>query len=46
MRHALIPTKYQKYPSTTILKHVDVLDKVDKDVVQPKMSPLISLSVT
>ena len=28
--HAVILTKYQKYLSTTILKHVNVLDKVNK----------------
>ena len=28
--HAVIPTKYQKYPSTTILKHMNVLAKVKK----------------
>ena len=28
--HAIIPKKYQKYTSTTIPKHVDVLDKVNK----------------
>ena len=28
--HALIPTKYQKYPSTTTLKHEKNLDKVNK----------------
>ena len=28
--HDVIPTKYQKYPSTTILKHVNVLAKVNK----------------
>ena len=28
--HAIIPTKYQKYPSTTILKHVIYLAKVNK----------------
>ena len=30
MIHAKIPTKYQKYPSNTILKHANVLDKVNK----------------
>ena len=30
MIHANIPMKYQKYPSTTILKHVNVLPKVNK----------------
>ena len=29
MIHAVILTKYQKYPSTTILKHANVLDKVN-----------------
>ena len=28
--HAVIPMKYQKYASTTIPKHVNVLDKVNK----------------
>ena len=28
--HAVIPTKYQKYPFTTILKHTNVLAKVNK----------------
>ena len=28
--NAVIPIKYQKYPSNTILKHVIVLDKVNK----------------
>ena len=28
--HAVIPKKYQKHPSTTILKHVSVLAKVKK----------------
>ena len=28
--HDLIPLKYQKYPYTTIMKHVNVLDKVNK----------------
>ena len=28
--HAAIPKKYQKYPSTTILKHNHVLDKENK----------------
>ena len=28
--HDVIPTKYQKYPSNTILKHVNVLAKVNK----------------
>ena len=28
--HAFIPKKYWKYSSTAILKHVDVLDKVNK----------------
>ena len=30
MIHAVITMKYQKYPSTTILKHVNVLAKVNK----------------
>ena len=30
MIHDVIPTKYQKYPSITILKHVNVLTKVNK----------------
>ena len=30
MIHSVIPKKYQKYPSTTILKHMNVLDKVNK----------------
>ena len=28
--HDFILTKYQKYPSTTILKHANVLEKVNK----------------
>ena len=28
--HYAIPMKYQKYPSTTILKHADILAKVNK----------------
>ena len=28
--HAVILTKYHKYPSTTILKHSDILAKVNK----------------
>ena len=28
--HAVFLTKYHKYPSTTILKHLNVLDKVTK----------------
>ena len=28
--HAAIPIKYHKYPSTTILKHMNVLAKADK----------------
>ena len=28
--HDIIPTKYQKYPSTTILKLANVLAKVNK----------------
>ena len=28
--HAIIPKKYQKYPSTTILKHVNMLAEVSK----------------
>ena len=28
--HVVIPTKYQKYLSTTILKHANVLAKVNK----------------
>ena len=30
MIHAVVLTKYQKYPPTTILKHVNVLTKVNK----------------
>ena len=30
MIHAVIPKKYQKYPSTAILKHANVLTKVNK----------------
>ena len=30
MTHTVIPTKYCKYPSTTILKHANVLAKVNK----------------
>ena len=30
MIYAVIPTEYQKYPSTTILKHASVLDKLNK----------------
>ena len=28
--HDIIPTKYQKYPSDTILKHANVLSKSNK----------------
>ena len=35
--HAVIPTKYQKYPSTTIIKHSNVLIEVSK-------SPYVHLS--
>ena len=28
--HTAIPTKYQKYPSITILKHTNVLTKLNK----------------
>ena len=28
--HAFIPTKYQKYPLTTILKHANVLAQVNR----------------
>ena len=28
--HAVIPMKYRKYPSTTILKHANVLAEVNK----------------
>ena len=30
MIHAIIPMKYQKYPSTSTLKHANVLAKVNK----------------
>ena len=30
MIHDVIPTKYQKYFSTTILEHANFLDKVNK----------------
>ena len=30
MIHDVIPKKYHNYPSTTILKHVNVLAKVNK----------------
>ena len=30
MIYAVITTKYQKYPSTTIVKHANVLAKVNK----------------
>ena len=30
MIHDVIPTKYQKHPSKTILKHANVLDKLNK----------------
>ena len=30
MIYTIFPTKYQKYPSTTILKHANVLDKEHK----------------
>ena len=30
MIHAVIMTKYHKYPSFTILKHANVLDKANK----------------
>ena len=28
--HSVITKKYQKYPSTTMIKHVGVLDQVNK----------------
>ena len=28
--YIVLPTKYHKYSSTTILKHVNILDQVDK----------------
>ena len=28
--HAIIPKEYQKYPSTTILKHANVLAKLNE----------------
>ena len=30
MIHAIIPAKYQKYPTTTTLTHVNALDKINK----------------
>ena len=30
MIHAVIPTKYHKYLSITVLKHANVLDKINK----------------
>ena len=30
--HDVIPTKYQKYPSNKILKHANVLAKVNKSL--------------
>ena len=46
--HAVIPTKYQKYPSTTILKHMNVLAKVNKSPSGPllKMTPHDAYSIT
>ena len=46
--HAIIPTKYYKYPSTTILKHTNVLAKVDQLPYGslPNMTPHESYSIT
>ena len=39
--HAIIPVKCHKYPSTTILKHDNVLAEVSKSpyVILPNMTP-------
>ena len=48
MIHAVILTKYQKYPSTTILKHVNVLAKVNKSRLGrlPNITPHDAYSIT
>ena len=48
MIHAVIPTKYHKYPSTTILKHVNLLDKINKTpyVRLLNMTPHDAYSIT
>ena len=47
-RHSVIPTKYQKYPSTTILKHMNYLDKLNKSpyVCLLTMAPHDAYSIT
>ena len=47
MIHAVILTKYQKYPSTKILKHVNVLDKINKSSYGylPNMTPPDAYSI-
>ena len=46
--HAVIPKKYQKYPSMIILKHASVLDKVNKlpYVILHNMTPHDAYSIT
>ena len=46
--HAVIPMKYQNYPSTKILKHANVLSKVNKlpYVHSLNMTPHGSYSIT
>ena len=46
--HAVIPTKYQKYIPTTILKHMNVLAKVNKSPLGclPNMTPHNAYSIT
>ena len=48
MVHAIILTKYQKYPSTTILKYVNILAKVNKlpSFCLHKMKPHDAYSIT
>ena len=48
MIHAIILTKYQKYHSTTILKHAKVLAKVNKSPYERllNMTPHETYSIT
>ena len=48
MIYTVIPKKYQKYPSTTILKHANVLAKVNKFPYGnlPNNSPHDAYSIT
>ena len=46
--YTAIPTKYQKYLATTILKHANVLDKVNKSLYRSlhNMTPHNTYSIT